>query len=158
MSQESAIPQEMREAVGVDSEPRTHEVEKGAIIRFAEAIGNQNPLYRDEGAARKSRYGGIIAPPTFLRSLEAGRPKVRLDIPYPDMLDGGSDWEYFGPPVRPGDRITVTNRIVELYEKNGRLGRMLFKVVETSYVDQAGVLVARQRGTTIYYQGDGDQE
>ena len=158
MSRKSVITKEMHEAIGIDSEPKIHEVDKVAIIRFAEAIGDQNPLYWNEGIASKSRYEGIIAPPTFLRSLGAGRPKSGFKSPYADMLDGGSDWEYLGHPVRPGSRISVTDRIVELYEKNGRLGKMLFKIVETSYVDQTDMLIARQWNTTIYYQGSGNQE
>ena len=82
MTQESAITPEMRAAIGVESEPRTSEVEKGAIIKFAEAIGDTNPIYNEEAAARQSRYGGMIAPPTFLRSMSAGPLKVDVRSPY----------------------------------------------------------------------------
>ena len=41
--QDSVITQEMRDAVGVESDPVSHEVEKGAIIKFAQAIGDDNP-------------------------------------------------------------------------------------------------------------------
>ena len=151
MPDESVITQQMREAVGVDSAPATHEVEKGAIIRFARAIGDPNPIYSDEAAARQTRYGGLIAPPTFLRSLESSPPEVDFPNPYPEVLDGGSEWEYF-EPVRPGDRITVTARIADLTERTGSLGNMLFVAFESRYVNHLGVLVAHQRGTYIYYQ------
>ena len=151
MMQESVITQEMREAVGVDSQPRTHVVEMGAVKKFAEAIGDPNPIYRDEQVARSSRYGGIVAPPTFLRSMEAGPPNVGFRSPYQGLLDGGSEWEYF-EPVHPGDRITVTARIDELRERTGRLGPMLITVWETRYVNQSGAEVARQRNTLIGYQ------
>ena len=151
MPQEPVITDEMRDAVGVDSEPATHEVEKGAISRFAEAIGDPNPLYRDEQAARGSRYSAMVAPPTFLRSMEAGPPKVELRTPYTALLDGGSEWEYF-EPVRPRDTITVTSRIVDLTERTGRLGPTLFVVYETTYVNQSGEAVAVQRNTLIHYQ------
>ena len=107
MTQESAITPEMRAAIDVESEPLTHDVEKGAIIKFAEAIGDTNPIFNDEVAARQSKYGGMIAPPTFLRSMSAGTLKVDFRNPYSANLDGGSEWEYF-EPIRPGDRITVT--------------------------------------------------
>ena len=45
MSPESVITQDMRDAIGVDSEPETHTVEMGAVRRFAEAIGDSNPIY-----------------------------------------------------------------------------------------------------------------
>ena len=151
MTQESAITDEMRAAVGVESESLTHEVEKGAIAKFAQAIGDDNPLYTDEEAARRSRYGGIIAPPTFFRSMPSGPMKVDVSSPYSANLDGGSEWEYF-EPVRPGDRITVTTMVSNVFERAGRLGNMLFIQRETKYVNQFGSTVAIQRTTGISYQ------
>ena len=148
---DSVITQEMRDVIGVESEPVTEEIERGAIIRFAQAIGDTNPLFTDEAAARKSRYGGLIAPPTFLRSVIAGPPTVEFKVPYSAGLDGGSEWEYF-EPVRPGDRITHTVRIADLYEREGRLGNMLFVIREGRYVNQFGTLVALERSTGISYE------
>ncbi|MCH7626906.1 MAG: MaoC family dehydratase N-terminal domain-containing protein [Chloroflexi bacterium] len=151
MTQESVITQEMRDVIGVESEAITYDVERGAIRKFAEAIGDDNPLYVDEEAARKSRYGGVIAPPTFMRSMSAGRSRATVQSPYPAALDGGSEWEYF-EPVRPGDRISVTMKVSEMFEREGRLGNMLFIIRETSYVNQFGKTVAIQHGTGISYQ------
>ena len=151
MADQSVITQEMRDAIGVESEPVTHEVERGAIIKFARAIGDPNPLYNDEEAARETHYGGLIAPPTFLRSMLSGPSKVEFERPYSAGLDGGSEWEYF-EPVRVGDRITVTDRIADLYERQGRLGNMVFIINETKYVNQFGQTVALQRTTGISYE------
>ena len=151
MTQESVITQEMRDVIGVESEAITYDVERGAIRKFAEAIGDDNPLYVDEEAARKSRHGGVIAPPTFMRSMSAGRSRATVQSPYSAALDGGSEWEYF-EPVRPGDRISVTMKVSDMFEREGRLGNMLFIIRETSYVNQFGKTVAIQRGTGISYQ------
>ena len=151
MPRNSVITQEMRETIGVESEPVTHEVEKSAIIRFAQAIGDPNPIFSDEDGARQSRYGDFIAPPTFLRSLDASPTRVQVANPYPAFLDGGSQWEYF-EPVRPGDRIAVTVMIAEIFERQGRLGNTLFVISESRYVNQAGDMVATQRGTDIWYR------
>ncbi len=151
MTQESVITQDMRDAIGVESEAITYDVEKGAARKFAEAIGDDNPLFNDEEAARKSRYGGLIAPPTFMRSMSAGKSRATVKSPYPAALDGGSEWEYF-EPVRPGDTITVTNQVSDMFERDGRLGNMLFIIRETKYVNQFGKTVALQRGTGISYQ------
>ena len=153
MPEQPVITQQMRDAVGVDSEPVTRVVETGAVRRFAEAIGDRSPLYSDEQAARRSRHGGIIAPPTFLRSMEPGPPKVEIQVPYAALLDGGSEWEYF-EPVRAGDRITVTSRVVDLRERAGRLGPMLFVTHELSYVNQFDTVVAVQRDTLIHYEAE----
>ncbi len=150
MTQESVITQQMRDAIGVESEPAVHTVERGAIIKFAQAIEDPNPLFNDEAAARRTRYGGLIAPPTFLRSMSPGPARVEVRSPYPAGLDAGSEWEYF-EPVRPGDRIAVTMRVSDIYERPGRLGNMLFVIRETRYVNQAGTLAAVQRTTGISY-------
>ena len=155
MTQESAITDEMRVAINVESEPFVNAVEMGAIAKFARAIGDSNPLFTDEEAARNSRYGGVIAPPTFLRSLRSGPLKAQVSSPYSANLDGGSEWEYF-EPVRAGDQITVTTYVSDMFERQGRLGNMLFIVRETKYVNQFDRTVALQRSTGISYKPGSD--
>lgn len=136
----------MRDAIGVESEPAVHDVEEGAIVKFARAIGDTNPAFNDDDAS----HGGMVAPPTFLRSMLPGPLRAEVRSPYNANLDGGSEWEYF-EPVRPDDRITVTTKVSDIYERPGRLGNMLFVIRETSYVNQAGAPVAVQRTTGISY-------
>ena len=150
MTQESVITQEMRDAIRVESNPITHDVEKGAIIKFAQAIEDDNPVFNDEEAARKSQYGGLIAPPTFLRSVRSSRREVPFDIPYNNALDGGSDWEYF-EPVRPGDLITAVSRINDMQERSGRMGVMIITTTVTTYTNQFDQVVATQTTTGIRY-------
>ena len=140
----------LQQALGLESRPVTIEVEKGAIIKFAQAIGDDNPLWRDEAAARKTRYGGLIAPPTFLRSIGMVRPELPFDVPFHRLLDGGSDWEYF-EPVRHGDRITAVARITDLRERAGRLGLMIFMTAVVTYRNQFDEVVATQTSTLIRY-------
>ena len=147
----SFLTEEMRQqAIGSESEPKVLEVEKGAIIKFAEAIGDDNPVYNDEAAARASKYGGLIAPPTFLRSAVSARPDLPFDVPFDRVLDGGSDWEYF-QPVRPGDRITAVSRIEDINERNGSIGLMLIQTIVITYTNQFGQVVATQTSTSIRY-------
>ncbi len=140
---------EIRKQVGMTTEPFTVEIEAGAIRRFAQAIGDPNPLFNDPAKARKTRLGGMIAPPTFGRSLGAAIPSVKLDMPA-RFLDGGSEWEYF-EPIRVGDRITVVSKLQDLRETQGKLGTMVFIVAETSYSNQFGELCVLQRSTIIRY-------
>ena len=151
-TQNSFLTEELREkAIGTRGQPQSMEIEKGHIKRFAEAIGDCNPLFCDEVAARKSRYGGIIAPPTFVRSIRAALPPLPFDTPFDSSLDGGSVWEY-AEPVRAGDMITAVAHIHDLYERQGRMGTMLFTVNQTTYSNQFGEVVATQRSTGIRYK------
>ena len=154
----SVITKELSDAIGVESEPVTKEIEKGAIIKFAEAIGDANPIYNDEEAARKTKYGGIIAPPTFLRSIDGflGPSKAKVTSPYSAVVDGGSEWEYF-EPVRPGDLITVTEYLSDLQERNGKLGNMLIMNKVKKYVNQFNKIVALQTTTSISYEPQSDK-
>ena len=147
----SFLTEEMRQqAIGVEGPPVTTEIEKGAIIKFAQAIEDDNPVFNDEEAARKSQYGGLIAPPTFLRSVRSSRREPPFDIPFNNALDGGSDWEYF-EPVRPGDRITAVSRITDMQERSGRMGVMIITSTVTTYTNQFDQVVATQTTTGIRY-------
>ena len=145
------LTEEMRQqAIGLEGPPVTTEIERGAIIRFAQAIEDDNPVFNDEEAARKSQYGGLIAPPTFLRSIRSSRREFPFDIPFNNALDGGSDWEYF-EPVRPGDLITTVSRITDMQERSGRMGVMIITSTVTTYTNQFDQVVATQTTTGIRY-------
>ncbi len=92
----SAITPELRNAVGKESAPKVFEVEKGHIRRFAEAVGDPNPMYRDEAYARKSRYGNIIAPPLLFQDdaiNEFVDELLLLECPLKHLLNGGVEME-----------------------------------------------------------------
>ena len=149
---EEIITDEMKKALGVPSEPVTIEIEKGMIRKFAEAIEDPNPLWQDEEYAKKARYGGIVAPPGLLMAAEMrGRGlELPFQLPMGRILDGGGEWEYI-KPVRPGDVLTVVDKLHDLRVREGRMGKMLFIVTETTWTNQHGELVARALGTLINY-------
>ena len=147
----SFLTEEMRQqAIGQKSEPHTIDVEKGAIIKFAEAIEDDNPVFNDDRAARESRYGGLVAPPTFLRSVGVDRPTYPFDLPFTRLLDGGSDWEYFHL-VRAGDRITAVSEISDITERTGRMGLMIITTIVVTYRNQFDQVAATQTSTSIRY-------
>ena len=152
MADESSILEQHRSEIGKESPPRSEEVETGAIRRFVNALGDHNPLYEDGELARKSRYGGKIAPPLFVITFGRQRrpqPDTRLGRA---MINAGTEYEFF-QPIRPGDVITHTSKLVDVKERMGRLGRMFISVTETTYVNQRGEMVAIARGTRITHEG-----
>ncbi|MCL4369600.1 MAG: MaoC family dehydratase N-terminal domain-containing protein [Chloroflexi bacterium] len=157
MPEQPVITDEMRSIIGVESEPISEVVERGAIRRFAEAIEDTNPLYVDEVYARKTRYGGIIAPPTFLCSIghlrksgRSGGDLFDFKRPYPNGRNAGTEWEFF-EPVRLGDTITMTASIVDFYEKQGREKPLLFTVSELTFRNQLGQMVAKLRSIGVSF-------
>ncbi len=153
MAQESAITDEIRNMIGVELEPFTFEVEKGAIIKLAQSVEDPNPLWQDEKYARNHRYGGIIASPTFyggIRSLSALERIINLPCPLTRMLNGGNELEFF-VPLRPGDVVTARMKLAEVNERDTKTGKMLFKIIETTYTNQLGEVTCKGRQTMIRY-------
>ncbi|MEE8347634.1 MAG: MaoC family dehydratase N-terminal domain-containing protein, partial [Dehalococcoidia bacterium] len=74
----------------------------------------------------------------------------RTDTQLKRILNGGTDVEYLDT-VCAGDVLTATGKLVDLSERQGRLGPMLITVTEFTYRNQDGKVVARMRGTGIQY-------
>jgi acyl dehydratase len=136
--------QDRKTLLAMSLTPVTMDVEKGHIKRFAEAIGDPNPLWSDESS------GGIIAPPTFLRMMITEAPTPPELAPFPQMLDGGSEWTYM-EPVKPGDVITAVTRFASVNQRSIAVGPAVFLLLETEYTNQRGESVAKQRNTLIRY-------
>jgi len=56
-------------------------------------------------------------------------------------FDAGKDVEFVSP-IRPGDEITLSSHVKEIYEKTGRSGTMVFVVVRSTLKNQRGEVVA----------------
>lgn len=139
--------------IGRESEPAVVEVEKGAIRRFAEALGDPNPLALDEAAARASGHAGLVAPPTFAVTLGWNdRFRHSLDLGTRSMLHGDQSFEYLRPIVA-GDRLTVKSRVADVQERAGASGPMDVLVIEDEGRDEKGGLVFKARATFILRRG-----
>ncbi len=142
-----------RSLIGRESEPVVHDVEKGAVQRFAEAIGDPNPIYVDEAAARAAGYASIVAPPTFPVVLTSNeRFRHSLDLGTRSILHGEQQFEYTRPIVA-GDRITVRSKVADVQERAGASGPMDVLVVEDEGRDDKGELVFRTRAMLILRRG-----
>ncbi len=157
MTQATVITDQMRAAIGRESDPVTFEVDNTGCRQFARSVGYTHPLFYDETHARSKGYRGILAPPGFLgHPLMAPGQQSRapggfgLDIPFKRVLNGGTDIEYFDE-VCAGDKLTATTKLADISEREGRMGPMLILNSETTYRNQTGQTVAIMRGTTIRY-------
>jgi len=139
-----------RKLLGIEAEPEYWDVEKGHIKRFAQAIGDENPLYHDEDYAKKTRYGEIIAPPFFL--IDAGLVKLvdRLVEMAPELanINGSTEIEFY-QPMKVGDRIKTVAKLANVEEKIGKSGPMIFLTIEVTYTNQRQEIVAKCRNIFI---------
>ena len=126
-------------------------VERARLKFFAKAIGETDPVYIDEHAAREAGYRDLPAPPTFLFSAELDSGTLfalldRMGVPLAKILHGGQRFEYIGPVVA-GDTVTVSSHIKDIYQKKG--GALEFIEIEAQAVNQHGDPVARLRSLTV---------
>ncbi|MBI3967007.1 MAG: MaoC family dehydratase N-terminal domain-containing protein [Chloroflexi bacterium] len=116
------------------------EATRSAIRHFAHGIGDTNPLWLDDEYAAQSRFGGIIAPPSFLFTCGLGRSQ---GLPGVHGMFAGVDFEFLAP-VRLGDRVRGWNSVHDLVEKQGQFaGRQFLQTVLTVYRDQDETVVGR---------------
>lgn len=139
-------------------------VGRSDIQRFAMAIGERDPIHLDIAAAQAAGYADVVAPPYFpyVLRMQAGTlgPKAALapdgsparDVPPLETTRAmaGETSIDFGTRVVAGDTITVAKRIVDLYEKEGRSGALVFLVTEFEFTNQRGELVMRETFTRIF--------
>ena len=134
-----------------------YEVTAESIREFADAIGDRNPLYRDEAAAKEAGYEAIIAPPTYLTKLNfIYSAEMMLDpnlgLNYALVVHGEQEYEY-RRPVKAGDVLIATPKIAAITAK----GRNELLVTEATIrtADGEQVCVAR---STIVSRGTAPQE
>lgn len=139
-------------AVGRSFTPVTAHVEPGRLRFFLNTLGEQNPVYRDEAAARGAGYSATPIPPTYLFCLElmdAERPfefLTELNIDLARVLHGEQRFTYHASVV-VGDTLTFKSRVTNVADKKG--GAMTMVIVETEVTNQHGAHVADTARTIV---------
>jgi len=137
---------ELRQRIGVpitDSiEPWNYEASRDAIRHYAHGIGDDNPLWCDPDYAAKTKYGTIVALPSFLFSTN------RFISGYCGGLSGvhamwaGADWTWHKPVLR-NDTINTEAHLKELVEHQTRFaGRSIQQIYHVDFYNQHGDHVA----------------
>ena len=136
----------LRSRIGVKIErtlePWCHEATRDAIRHYAHGIGDDNPLWCDPDYAARTRWGGIIAPPSFLFATS------RIVSGYVGGLAGvhamwaGADWTWHLPVLR-NDAITTESWLKDVIEHDTQFaGRAIQQVYHVDFYNQHGALVA----------------
>ena len=146
------------------------EVNQAMIRHWIDAMGDENPVYVDEKAARANGFPGVVAPPTMLQawvmrgylSQKGGEWKAPRDesgetsaqeqlfdvfnaAGFTSVVATNCDQEYTRPIVL-GDRLTVSSVIDSVSpEKHTGLGDGHFVTTRLEFTDQHGERVATMR-------------
>ena len=137
--------------IGHELPPSALDVERGRLKFFAKAIGETDPVYCDEEAARRAGHPDIPAPPTFLfaAELDSGalmRLLAELGIDIGRILHGEQSFSY-RRLVHAGERITVRSRISDIYAKKN--GALEFIVKDSTAIDAKGETVGEMRSVIV---------
>ncbi len=143
----------------LDPKPSTHfsqaalnEIERGAIRRFAEAMGETNPLYFDERAAKAQGFRDLVAPLLFPLSLRSALSLTSVPAPNRTVLTSEQQVEQF-EPICAGDQVAVSSRVVETSQRPGNAGPIEFIQIEDEGRTPDGRLLFRSRRTLIVRAG-----
>lgn len=171
----SILPEAAKAYIGVQAETEIacECVERGAVRRYAQAIMDEDPTFREPCAAN-ARYGGPVAPALFPTHLfywrQFGAPDpvqeharnpdfdgtVGLTGGLPDIeplkhlsvLAGGSEIEFYRY-ARHGETVKLRARYADIVEKQTSKGPMIFVVSESDYLTGNDELLLRVRRTQI---------
>ena len=132
------------------------------IRRWVQAMHYPNPVHYDERWAAESRWGEIVAPLSFTVACDTSHgasPAQVGKIPGSHLIFGGDDWWFFGPRVRPGDKL-VCHRMPYDYKVADTkfAGPTCFQRGDTLYINQKGERIALQRSTAIRYPVQGAKD
>ena len=124
------------------AEPWCYEATRDNIRHYAHGIGDDNPLWCDPDYAARTRYGGIVALPSFLFACN------RIVSGYVGGLAGvhamwsGAEWTWH-LPVRRNDEISTEAWLKDLIEHNTKFaGRAIQQIYHVKFYNRHGDLVA----------------
>ena len=137
---------ELRERIGLKigatAEPWCYEATRDNIRHYAHGIGDDNPLWCDPDYAAKTKYGGIIALPSFLFSTSRIVSGYVGGLPGVHAMWSGADWEWH-KPVKRNDTITTEAYLKDLIEHQTRFaGRAVQQIYHVDFFNQEGDKVA----------------
>jgi len=142
---------QLESRIGVELPPVSYDIEKGLIRRFAQAVGDDNPLWQDEEYAKEIGYQSLVAPPNLILTL--GFDQVLAEFIADDALTvlHGSTELVCHAPVQAGDVITASAKIVNVRQRQGKTGATAFVTFEIGYTNQRQQAVADCRQMAIIY-------
>ncbi len=149
---EFVLTEALKNMIGKEEPLLIYKVEEGAIQRYAQAVGDSNPMHSDVEYAAKSSFGRLKAPPGFVgwpvtsgfdmfqfveKLIAAGAPRGNLD--------GGMEYEFLAP-IGAGDTLAAMIKLASIVGKGTKLGPTMSTTVEVTYTNQRGAvaMIARQ--------------
>lgn len=127
--------------------PFNTQATRDAIRHSVDGIGEINPLYRDVSYATKTRYGRLIAPPSWLYSVFP--TWVPQGLKGVHAFHSGNDWTFYRP-IFEDDVITPELTFTHFEEKESRFaGKIIIVHYDDNFFNQHGKLVANAKAWSV---------
>jgi acyl dehydratase len=136
-----------KDQIGKLSNKVKNAVERGAVKKFAEAIGDMHPIYIDEATGRGSRFKNNIAPPTFPRIFDYGEIEG-FNLPIKGLIHGEQTFHY-ERPLLVGEELYCYTKVKNYFEKKGSFGEMGFLVLENYGEELEGKTIFSSTSTIV---------
>ena len=133
--------------IGKKSERLYHRVSADSIRAFAQAIGEENPVYYDEEYAKTTKYGRMIAPPTYCLSLKTADIPGLWIAPV-GRIHAGQRF-IWNRPIFADEIVSIEQVITNTFEKTGKKGQMIFLEQTKNVYDADENLICSFIVTTI---------
>ncbi len=128
--------------IGATVEPWCYEATRDNIRHYAHGIGDDNPLWCDPEYARKTSYGDIIAPPSFLFATDRIISGYVGGLPGVHAMWSGADWTWHKPIAR-NTEIKTEAWLKDLVEHDTRFaGRAIQQIYHVQFYSSDGDLLA----------------
>lgn len=153
-------------------------VTKSELRRIAQAIPDMDPIFWNEDYARRTRFGGIVAPALFpvdgFRqpphlpdrlsemlekdvNFQGGPPwdrrlivELPLNTTITSNVNGGQEFEVLDL-ARLGETLRARRTIADIYEtESARFGRAIYRIEDVTYKNSQGREILRGRIALIY--------
>lgn len=122
-------------------EQYNYEAARDVIRHYAWGIGDDNPLFSDPAYAGRTKWGTIIAPPTFFFGLWDA--VVAPGLPDVQWYYSGIDAEFYHP-IKRNDTITASAEYVAAEPLSGKtVSNMIVQTGDVRYTDQDGRLMTK---------------
>lgn len=137
--------------IGRRDAPRRELVTRRDIRKYAIATGSRQQRYLDGDVAPPMFHVSLFWDVVAMESLSADGVSIdRLlpKFPLEKAMAGGLEIEYLRP-ILPGQWLTATRTLTDIYEKAGRSGPLIFYEIVMEVRNDDGELAVREKTTRI---------
>ena len=145
------LTEEIKSQIGRAAPTVYAEVTRRDIQKYAASTGQTAQKYLDGDEAPPlihMIYLLDVLPADQLREDGLVEDTLIPELPLKRIMAGSSEMAYHRP-IRPGDRLTMTRRLKDIYEKQGKSGPLIFVVLEVVVETEAGEAVLEEATSLI---------